>query len=336
MRGGRAILLNRPTPQAVDLLKLNTSICRVKMERGHYVTYLCKEGVPNPQKWPKTEIRCSTRDGTEAKVLWENPDSGKQYMSRSLRYGDVVPMGCTGIIDTYESEDCPICSEIMFDKTTTHVETFYCEEQQSHVAHSKCAASYFRRKAAPRGLHMDNDKDVLTLIAPAYECVLCKKTEVGTRVRRSQERKEPYPELLSVLQHSPSESPETVTLRELWRHAAKLSETQQTEGASIFLVCAADMKDKWNKTNAEGQTYLTEFNNRIFHLRHSQVTKFIYQPNQRNRFFGPFADHQCDNLTPEQLVKKVRTLVPITRVYAKEFGFPCTKGDILGIRARRA
>ena len=142
----------------------------------------------------------------------------------------MVPTGCVGIIDAYVPEPCPICYSVLFDKTTTQVDTFYCEEQQSHVAHAKCAADGFRRKAASKGLIMGSDKDVLTLIGPAYECILCKKTEVETRTRRSQERKEPYPELLNVLQRSPSDTSNSVTLRELWRKAANISENAADGG----------------------------------------------------------------------------------------------------------
>ena len=229
-----------------------TNLCRIRLERGNTVTYMCRDGVPNPESWPKTEIRCSARDGTETKVLWVSPETGTQYMSRAVRYGDVVPRGCTGIIDVYETEMCPICCDVLFDTTTTQVDTFYCEEQQSHVAHSKCVAESFRQQAADKGLYMDSDKDVLTLIGPAFKCVLCGKQEVDTRTRRSQERKEPYPELLNVLQHLPTDTPATVALRELWRGAAQIFGEQQTEGSSIFILCVIDMKDKWNVTNAEG------------------------------------------------------------------------------------
>ena len=137
-------------------------------------------------------------------------------------------------------------TDVMFDKTTTQVETFYCEEQQSHVAHSKCAADSFRQKAAPRGLHMDSDKDVLTLIGPAYKCVLCNKTEVETRTRRSQERKEPYPELLNVLQHSPSDTPDTVTLRELWRKCS----SNFGKSADRGRINLYDMRDRYARQMA--------------------------------------------------------------------------------------
>ena len=68
-----------------------TNICRIRLERRSTVTYMCGDGVPNPESWPRTEIRCSARDGTETKVLWVNPETNTQYMSRALRFGDVVP-----------------------------------------------------------------------------------------------------------------------------------------------------------------------------------------------------------------------------------------------------
>lgn len=101
-----------------------TNLCRIRLERGKTVTYMCRDCVPNPESWPKTEIRCSARDGTETKVLWVSPETGTQYMSRAVRYGDVVPRGCTGIIDVYETEMCPICCDVLFDTTTTQVNTF--------------------------------------------------------------------------------------------------------------------------------------------------------------------------------------------------------------------
>ena len=153
-----------------------------------------------------------------------------------------------------------------------------------------------------------------------------RKTEVETRTRRSQERKEPYPELLNVLQRSPSDTSNSVTLRELWQKAANISENEQTEGPSIFMLCVSDMQDKWYKLNAQEQTYLTVFTERIHRLRHAQVLNYINSPRQRHRFYGLRADHRCDNLSPEELVRRVRTLVPITRVYTKNWGDHAQKG----------